>query len=228
MSVPASEKKSINMESCLTSYTQIVFHPILSDIMINCNLKPPIDAEDSTLSLPSTAPILVKEEEESHRMQRGVCGNRSGGSGKRGRRKNKQPSSTRTNTDSAQMVYRQIPVLSAFYKSKNPRFKKELLHVSPEAVKAFSSLASNVLSGSVPLKRGASKTLRISKVQQDLKLLANPKTSAQMKRNLLLRRGKGSYGSGQQGGFLPLLGAVIPTVASLLGAIVTSATATRR
>ena len=195
----------------------------MHDNNITCDKTLLADTEDSTLILnPTTAELNMSENKRGKR--RGGIGsrkNKSSGGGVRNKKNN-------NSTSSAQMVYRQIPVLTAFYKSKNPRFKKELLNVSPETVKAFSSLANNILSGSVPLKRGASKTLRISKVQRDLKSLADPKTSNQLKRTLLLRRKGGSDQRGGAVGLVPLIGALLPTVASLVGSIVGESVAAGR
>lgn len=121
----------------------------------------------------------------------------------------------RVNTSSEQLVFRQIPILNIVHKSKkDSKFTKELFKRSPDTVRALSSIAVNILNGNLLPKGKLQKELAKYNNKKQLEQLAAPGLSIKKKVDIL-----NSY-SGQHGGFLPLLGALIPPAIGLISSLI--------
>lgn len=112
---------------------------------------------------------------------------------------------------SASLVYDHAPLMQLFLKMKNPHAKKELLHVSPKTIQAFSHLARNACRGGIPLPSKKSKSVLLNK---DMQALSSPSISIKKKKALLLKKPQKGGGS-----FLSLLSKIIPTAIGIIGGI---------
>ena len=104
---------------------------------------------------------------------------------------------------------RQAPLLKLLQKA-TPKVRKSMLKnycQNPDFVNCLCDCAKNVLKGNVRVSPAQLKVLRRGKLV--LRQLALKKTSAKKKKKII-----------QSGGFLPLLGAIIPGVISLITGLI--------
>lgn len=113
---------------------------------------------------------------------------------------------------SSRQVFQQLPILKVLLKSKNSRLRKELLNTSPELIDAIVSICRNILEGNIPFKSKRVQNKYLVGLKKNLTAFASPKLSLAKKRKLLMQSK-----INQRGGFLPLLGALLPTITGLLG-----------
>lgn len=108
----------------------------------------------------------------------------------------------RKQESTARAVYQQIPMLYAIGKTRNNgRLRRQILDLSPNTVKAFASIADNILSGNVPLSKKQSALVK--KNEKSMRGLA--KASMASKKKLL-----------QRGSFFNIISKILPAV---IGAI---------
>lgn len=110
-------------------------------------------------------------------------------------------------TSDADLVRDQLPILRILTKTKSAAVRRDILFHSPNSVKAISSIATNLMHGSIPISPARTNDLK-KKFGKIVYLVASPKSSLANKKKAI-----------QKGGFLPLLGRVLPAIASLLGQI---------
>lgn len=108
---------------------------------------------------------------------------------------------------SADLVMEQLPLLRILTKTKNAAARREILNQSPESVRAIGSIANNLMQGTIPLSQTRYNQIK-KKFSKIVYLVAQPRVSLSRKRKAI-----------QTGGFLPLVGAVLPVVVKLLSAM---------
>ena len=99
-----------------------------------------------------------------------------------------------------------LPLLHLLARGK-PAIKQAIIHdAGPEVIQVLCECAKNTLNGNIKLSPTQYKKLK--RYQKPLRLLANKKSGIRKRKEIL-----------QKGGFLgALLGAVIPAIATILGA----------
>lgn len=123
------------------------------------------------------------------------------------RQTRKKKSTSSSNTSSALLVKEQLPVLSALGKMKNVNARAQLLHASPNTVRAVGKIMQNLYAGNIPLSKA--QQARVRKMEKKVMILSSPRSSLKKQKAFL---------STQQGGGLifPLISALAPVVGSLL------------
>ena len=116
------------------------------------------------------------------------------------------------NGGSAQQVYRHIPIiqlLGKINKAGDPASRKmqgRILELSPETVRAMGNITLNALNDRIPMTK--KQKAELGKRMAQAKKLAAPGGSMVAKRKII-----------QEGGFLPLLGSLIPAAVGILGSL---------
>ena len=122
----------------------------------------------------------------------------------------------------AQQVYRHIPMiqlLTKMNKMTDPairRLKGRVLQLSPDTVRVMGNITLNALNDRIPMTAKQKKELQ--RLMPQVKTLASPRGSITNKSKVI-----------QEGGFLPLIGGLLPAIASTIGSALFETTAgTRR
>lgn len=111
----------------------------------------------------------------------------------------------KSNLKAAHQVYQHIPIIQAVRKANNVRLRGQILYLSPSTVKAISSLTENAMNGNLPVSKAIQR--RMASMNKELQAVA--KGSHESRRKAI-----------QKGGaFLPLLGAILPIAASVIGSL---------
>lgn len=109
--------------------------------------------------------------------------------------------------NSAALVKEQLPLLRILTKTKSGALRREILNQSPDSVRAISSIAENLMRGTVPLSKAKYERIK-QKFGKIIYLMARPRGSLVSKKKAV-----------QRGGFLPVLGAILPAIAGLLTSV---------
>ena len=117
----------------------------------------------------------------------------------------KKKVNTHPNLKAARQVYQHIPLIETVRKAKNPRLRGQILQLSPSTVRAISNLTANAVNGNLPLSK--STVSQIQKMQK--KMTAVTKGSLDSRAKAI-----------QDGGFLPLLGKLVPIAAGVIGSLI--------
>lgn len=121
------------------------------------------------------------------------------------RRKKKE--SIHPNLKAAHQVYQHIPLIETIRKAKNPRLRGQILQLSPSTVRAISNLTTNAVNGNLPLSK--STITQMQKMQKKVNAVT---------KGTLESRAKAI----QDGGFLPILGKLIPIAAGVIASLIGS------
>lgn len=115
-----------------------------------------------------------------------------------------------TSSSSAMLVKEQLPLLSAMGKIKNPNARAQILHASPNTVRAVGKIMQNLYAGNIPLSKA--QQARVQKMEKKVMIMSSPRTSLKKQKAFL---------STQQGGgiIFPLLAALAPVVGSLVSSL---------
>ena len=126
------------------------------------------------------------------------------------RRTRKKKNSTDGNKSSAMLVKEQLPLLTALGKIKNVNTRSQLLHASPNTVRAVGKIMQNLYAGNIPLSKA--QQARVRKMEKKVMIMSSPRTS--------LRKQKAFLSTQQGGGLIfPLISALAPVVGSLIGSL---------
>lgn len=105
-----------------------------------------------------------------------------------------------SNRISQKEVAKKLPLLKVILKIKNLKNRRALLlAVGPEFINVASSIANDVLNGTIKIKNSRLNKLIFGKRNKDMKKLASPKSSQSTKLSLLLK------GSQKGGGIFDFL-----------------------
>ena len=113
----------------------------------------------------------------------------------------------------AYQVYRHIPIIQLLGKLNrlgdpaSRRMQDKVLQLSPDTVRAMGNITLNALNDRIPMT--SKQKSEFQRHQVAAKTLARPNGSIHAKKKVI-----------QEGGFLPILAALAPAAASIIGAII--------